>query len=33
MVLYGVISNASIGALFIAGILPGLLMAAVFVGW
>lgn len=29
MVLYALISNASIGALFLAGILPGLLMGAV----
>jgi len=33
MVLYGVTSNASIGGLFIAGIVPGLLMAAVFAAW
>jgi C4-dicarboxylate transporter DctM subunit len=33
MVLYGVTSNASIGGLFIAGIIPGLLMAAVFAAW
>ena len=33
MVLYGVIANASIGGLFIAGIVPGLLMAAVFAAW
>ena len=30
MILYAVVSNASIGALFIAGILPGLLLAAIF---
>ncbi len=33
MVLYGVTTNASIGGLFMAGILPGLLMAGVFVAW
>ena len=33
MVLYGVIANASIGGLFIAGIIPGLLMAVVFAAW
>ncbi len=33
MVLYGVTANASIGGLFMAGIVPGLLMAAVFAGW
>lgn len=33
MILYGVISDTSIGALFMAGVLPGLLMAAVFVIW
>ncbi|MBA3516610.1 MAG: TRAP transporter large permease subunit, partial [Rhizobiales bacterium] len=30
MILYGVIADVSIGALFIAGILPGLLLAALF---
>ncbi|MEO8311950.1 MAG: TRAP transporter large permease, partial [Caldimonas sp.] len=33
MVLYGVTANASIGGLFMAGIVPGLLMAAVFAAW
>lgn len=30
MILYSVVSNASIGALFIAGVVPGLLLAAIF---
>ena len=33
MVLYGVVSDTSIGALFMAGLLPGLLMAAIFAAW
>ena len=33
MVLYGVVSDTSIGALFMAGIVPGLLMAAIFAVW
>ncbi|MEP7062122.1 MAG: TRAP transporter large permease [Betaproteobacteria bacterium] len=33
MVLYGVTTDTSIGALFMAGVLPGLLMAAVFAVW
>lgn len=33
MVLYGVTTDTSIGGLFMAGIVPGLLMAAVFVVW
>jgi tripartite ATP-independent transporter DctM subunit len=33
MVLYALLSGASIGALFLAGILPGLLMAASISGW
>ncbi|MGA0795912.1 MAG: TRAP transporter large permease [Quisquiliibacterium sp.] len=33
MVLYGVTTATSIGGLFMAGIVPGLLMAAVFVAW
>ena len=33
MVLYGVTTDTSIGGLFMAGIVPGLLMAAVFVAW
>ena len=33
MVLYGVIADASIGGLFMAGLLPGLLMAGIFAAW
>ena len=33
MVLYGVVSDTSIGALFMAGLVPGLLMAAIFAAW
>ena len=33
MVLYGVTTDTSIGGLFMAGVLPGLLMAAVFATW
>jgi C4-dicarboxylate transporter DctM subunit len=33
MVLYGVVSDTSIGALFMAGVVPGLMMAAVFAGY
>jgi C4-dicarboxylate transporter DctM subunit len=33
MVLYGVVSDTSIGALFMAGLIPGLLMAAIFAAW
>ena len=33
MVLYGVVSDTSIGALFMAGIVPGLMMAAIFAAW
>lgn len=33
MVLYGVVSDTSIGALFMAGVVPGLLMAAMFAVW
>ena len=33
MVLYGVVSDTSIGGLFMAGIVPGLLMAAIFIAW
>ncbi len=33
MVLYGVTTDTSIGGLFMAGIVPGLLMAGVFVVW
>jgi C4-dicarboxylate transporter DctM subunit len=33
MVLYGVISDTSIGQLFMAGVVPGLLIAAIFATW
>ena len=33
MVLYGVTTDTSIGGLFMAGIVPGLLMAGIFVAW
>ena len=33
MVLYGVVSDTSIGGLFMAGIMPGLLMAGIFIAW
>jgi len=33
MVLYGVVAEASIGGLFMAGIVPGLLMAGIFIAW
>lgn len=33
MVLYGVVSDTSIGALFMAGVVPGLVMAAIFALW
>jgi C4-dicarboxylate transporter DctM subunit len=33
MVLYGVTTDTSIGGLFMAGVLPGLMMAAIFVAW
>jgi len=33
MILYGITTDASIGGLFIAGIIPGLLMALVFMSW
>ncbi len=33
MILYGVISDTSIGGLFMAGVLPGLLMAGIFVAF
>ena len=33
MVLYGVTTDTSIGSLFMAGVVPGLLMAAVFIAW
>ena len=33
MILYGVVSDTSIGALFMAGVLPGALLAGLFAGW
>lgn len=33
MILYGIASETSIGRLFIAGILPGLLLTLLFMGW
>lgn len=33
MILYGITTDTSIGGLFIAGVLPGILMAGVFVAW
>ena len=33
MVLYGVTTDTSIGGLFMAGIIPGMLMAGVFIAW
>lgn len=33
MVLYGVTTDTSIGGLFMAGVMPGLLMAGVFITW
>jgi C4-dicarboxylate transporter DctM subunit len=33
MILYGVVSDTSIGALFMAGLFPGLLLAAIFSAW
>ena len=33
LILYGVTTDASIGALFIAGVIPGLLMALIFALW
>jgi C4-dicarboxylate transporter DctM subunit len=33
MVLYGVISETSIGGLFMAGVLPGLMIAGIFIAW
>ncbi|MEO7760789.1 MAG: TRAP transporter large permease [Casimicrobiaceae bacterium] len=33
MVLYGVTTDTSIGGLFMAGVLPGLMMAGIFVAW
>jgi C4-dicarboxylate transporter DctM subunit len=33
MILYAIVTESSIGALFLAGVLPGLMMAALFAGW
>ena len=33
MVIYGILTETSIGSLFIAGILPGLLLAAMMIAW
>lgn len=33
MVLYGLVADTSIGALFMAGIIPGLMMASIFAGY
>ncbi|TPI27931.1 TRAP transporter large permease [Mesorhizobium sp. B3-2-1] len=33
MILYAIVTNASIGALFLAGLVPGLMMAAIFAGY
>jgi len=33
MILYGVVSDTSIGALFMAGVFPGVLLAAIFAFW
>ncbi|WP_322997152.1 TRAP transporter large permease [Castellaniella sp.] len=33
MILYGITTDSSIGSLFIAGIVPGLIMALVFMAW
>lgn len=33
MILYAIVSEASIGALFLAGIIPGILLAFIFAGW
>ena len=33
MVLYAYVTEASVGALFLAGVVPGLMMAAIFAGW
>jgi len=33
LVLYGVVTNTSIGGLFMAGVVPGLMIAAIFVTW
>ncbi|MEZ5728110.1 MAG: TRAP transporter large permease [Burkholderiaceae bacterium] len=33
MILYAIVTEASIGALFLAGVLPGLMMALIFAAW
>lgn len=33
MIIYGAMSNTSIGQLFVAGVVPGLIMMALFMGW
>jgi C4-dicarboxylate transporter DctM subunit len=33
MILYAIVSGASIGALFLAGLIPGVVIAAIFAGW
>ncbi len=33
MILYGITTDTSIGGLFIAGVLPGVLMAGIFIAW
>jgi C4-dicarboxylate transporter DctM subunit len=33
MIVYGVAAEVSIAKLFIAGVLPGLMLAALFMGW
>ncbi len=33
MILYGVVSDTSIGALFMAGVFPGILLATIFAAW
>lgn len=33
LLIYGALTDTSIGRLFIAGVLPGLMMAAIFMGW
>jgi C4-dicarboxylate transporter DctM subunit len=33
MIIYGVLADVSVGRLFIAGVIPGLMMAAIFVGY
>jgi C4-dicarboxylate transporter, DctM subunit len=33
MIIYGVLADVSVGRLFIAGVIPGIMMAAIFVGY